>query len=328
MSGKTTRATFWLAGVLLVPAVAGGAYWIQSRRAPAAGTIAFVPQTGGAMLWEVEHFGATVAAERLKCHVYWNEPTSEADVAGQISLIDKIARGRYQGLVLAPNHQLAILTPMRRALVAGLPVVVVSAPLDLPANGKLGYIVNDDEKMGEMAASEVARILHGKGSIALVGLARYGPGVTPRVRAAERLLATKFPEIRVVSRLAGAYNTSRIEELTNRLIDSKSELNAVLSFTAASTRGAHAALKSRSVHGKIPLVGCEQDFDLMGYVGNGEMAAVVAENTYRMGFEAVGLIAASWEGKPIPARTVVPPLLITKQNLNSAEAKLFISVPR
>jgi len=103
MSGKTTRASFWLAGILLIPTVAAGAYWIQSRRAPAAGTIAFVPQTGGAMLWDVGHFGATVAAEKLKCHLYWNEPTSETDVAGQVSLIDKIARGRYRGWSSRPT---------------------------------------------------------------------------------------------------------------------------------------------------------------------------------------------------------------------------------
>ncbi len=154
------------------------------------------------MLWEVEHFGATTAAEQRKVHLYWNAPTSETDTAGQVSLIDRVALGKYQGLVLAPNHALAIRAPLRRALEAGLPVVIVSAPLDLPPSSKLGYIVNDDdEKMGELAAAEVARLIHGKGSIALVGLARYAPGVTCRVRSAERFLASRFPDIRVVSRV-------------------------------------------------------------------------------------------------------------------------------
>ena len=47
-----------------------------------------------------------------------------------------------------------------------------------------------------------------------------------------------------------------------------------------------------------------------------------------MGYEAVGLIADSLAGKPLPAQSVVPPLLITQQNLNSAEAALFTSFPR
>jgi ribose transport system substrate-binding protein len=280
------------------------------------------------MLWEVEHFGATAAAEKLKCHLYWNAPTSENDMAGQVSLIDKVSRGKYQGLVLAPNHTLGIRAPVNRALAAGLPVVIVSGQLELAASDKLGYIVNDDEKMGELAAAEIARLINGKGSVALVGVARYAPGIMTRVRAAERLLADRFPEIHVVRRLAGTYDTSRAEELTNDTLDAHPGLNAILSFTAAATRGAHAALRSRSLQQAIPLVGCEQDSDLIVYVSTGEIAALLAENTYRMGYDAVGLIAGSVAGKPLPARSVVAPLLITKQNFNSAEANLFTSFPK
>jgi ribose transport system substrate-binding protein len=328
MFDKLARVLAWAVSVVLLAILGSGAYWIWSRHLPSVPTIAFIPQSAGDMLGEVQHFGAKTATENLKCHLYWNTPTSENDVAGQVSLIDKVARGKYQGLVLAPNHSLAILASLRRALAAGLPVVVVSAPLDLPASSKLGYIVNDDEKMGELAAAEIARLLHGKGDIALVGLTRYAPGVTNRARSAERFLAHNFPDIRVISRGGAAYSAPFAEEFTDGALDSHPELKAVLSLTAASTRGAYTALKNRSLQQAIRIVGCEQDSDLIGYVGTGEIAAILAENTYRMGYEAVGLISASWSGKPIPAMSVVPPLLITKQNVNSAEASLYTSFPR
>ncbi len=328
MFDKPARVLVWATSVILLAILGAGAYWIWSRQLPSVPTIAFIPRSAGDLLWEVEHLGAKTATESLKCHLYWNAPTSENDVAGQVSLIDKVARGKYQGLVLAPNHSLAILTPLRRALAAGLPVVVVSAPLDLPASSKLGYIVNDDEKMGELAAAEIARLIRGKGAIALVGLARHAPGVANRARSVERFLASNFPEIRVISRGGAAYSAPFAEEFTDGALDSHPELKAVLSLTAASTRGAYAALKSRSLQQAIQLVGCEQDSDLIEYVGTGEIAAILAENTYRMGYEAVGLISASWAGKPIPAMSVVPPLLITKQNFNSAEASLYTSFLR
>jgi ribose transport system substrate-binding protein len=324
----TVRVSAWVTCVILFAALGGGAYWVGSRRHPAVPTIAFVPQTAGAMRWEVEHLGAKTAAERLKCHLYWNAPTSENDMAGQVMLIDRVIRGNYQGLILAPNHSRGILAPLRRALAAGLPVVVVSATLDFPASDKLGYIVNDDEKMGEIAAAEIARLIRGEGSIAIVGLTPYAPGVMQRARGAERLLASRFPEIRVVSRGGGAYNAARVEELTNGIVDAHPALKAVLSFTAVSTRGAYAALKSRSLQKAIRIVGCEQDSDLIDHVGAGEIAAIAAENTYRMGYDAVELISASWAGKPMPPMSVTPPLLITKQNFNSTEASLFTCIPR
>jgi ABC-type sugar transport system substrate-binding protein len=128
--------------------------------------------------------------------------------------------------------------------------------------------------------------------------------------------------------VGGANSAPRAEALINGAIDSHPGLNAILSFTAASTRGAHSALKSRSLQEEIPLVGCEQDSDLVNYVGTGEIAAILAENTYLMGYEAVGLISESRVGKPLPALSMVPPMLILKQNLNSAEARLFMNFPR
>jgi len=328
MFGETKRASVWVAVALLLPAIASGAFWLRSRQSSGSPTIAFIPQTAGAMLWDVEHLGASSAADQHKLRLYWNAPTSENDVAGQASVIERVGRGKYQGLVLAPDHTLATLTPLRRVLAAGLPVVVVSAQLDLPPSGRLSYIVNDDEKMGELAVEEVARLLHGKGYLALVGLARYGPGVATRVRSAEALLAAHYPDIQVVGRVAGTYDSSRSEDLTTGILSAHPELNAVLSFTAVSTRGVHAALKSRSLQHTVRLVGCEQDADLIGFLGAGEIAALVGENTYRMGFEAVGQIADSLAGKPVRARSVVAPLLITKANLNTAEVSPFTSVAR
>jgi ribose transport system substrate-binding protein len=328
MSGKTARVWVGLAGALALTVPAGIAYRMQARQAPAVPAIAFIPQTAGAMLWEVEYAGATEAAEKRKYRLFWNAPTSESDMAGQVSLIDKAARGQYQGLILAPNHTLGIRAPLHRALEAGLPVVIVGSQLDIPAGDRLAYIVNDDEKMGELAAAEVAKQIHGKGTILLVGLARFTPGVPRRLRGAERYLASQFPEIHIVSRVGGANSVPRAEALTHGVLDSHPGLSAVLSFTSVATRGVHAALKSRSLQGTVRLVGCEQDSDLMSYVRSGDIAAIVAENTYRMGDEAVGLIADSLAGRPLRAQSVIPPLLITKQNFDSAEAKLVTSLPR
>jgi ribose transport system substrate-binding protein len=325
-SGKNAGITTWTAGVALVLLTAVACK--MPRGESTVPTIAVIPQSAGGLLWEVEHFGATMGAEKRKCRLYWNAPTSENDIAGQVSLIDKVVRGRYQGLIVAPNHPLAILAPLRRAIAAGIPVVVVSAQLDIPASSKLGYLVNDDETMGQLAAAEMARLLHGKGSVALVGLTRDAPGVICRIRGAEHFLAERFPLIQVVGRSGGAFDSARAEQFTGNTVDAHPGLNGVLSFTSLSTRGVHAALKSRSLQAAVRQVGCEQDSDLIDYIGNGEIAAVVAENTYRMGHDAVQLISEALSGKALPVRSLVAPFLITRENFRSVEAKLFTGISR
>ena len=63
MFGKTINASVLVIGGVFIAALAGGAVWMQSRRAVTIPTIALVPQTAGAMLGDVEHFGAAAAAE-------------------------------------------------------------------------------------------------------------------------------------------------------------------------------------------------------------------------------------------------------------------------
>ena len=328
MPVNTGRTYAWVAGLVVFALLAAGLWRIRAGVASAVPTIAFIPQTAGPMLWEAEHQGAAQAVQKLRCHLYWNTPTSEADVAGQVTLIERVTRGNYQGLVVAPNHRFSILSPLRKAVAAGLAVVVVAEPLDLPAGPRLGYVVNDDEKMGELAAAEIARLIHGKGSIAVVGLSPTAPGVSARLLGAERLLANEFPAVTVVSRSGGAYNPTLAEDLTRGALDSHPEIQAVLGLTAGSTRGAHAAVGNGRSSGAAVIVGCEQDTDLLGYVADGGIAAIVAENTYTMGYRAVGLILGSLAGKPLPAMSLVPPLLITKRNLTSPQAGVYTSLAR
>jgi ribose transport system substrate-binding protein len=327
MSVKAARAYIWLCGLLIVAILVTWAYRIRAGGAPAVPTIAFIPQAAGPMLWEVEHLGAAHAVQKLRCHLYWNTPTSESDVAGQVTLIERVTRGNYQGLVVAPNDRFSILSPLRRAIAAGLPVVVVAEPLDLPAGPMLGYLVNDDEKMGELAAAEIARLIQGRGSIAIVGLTPAAPGVARRLRGAERLLSSKFPDIKVVSRFGGAYNSTLAEELTRSVLDAHRGLQAVLGLTANSTRGAHAAIWGRLSKVSVSIVGCEQDADLLSYVAKGEIAGILAENTQRMGYEAVGLVLGALAGKPLPSISIIPPFLITKENLKAQETAIYTSLP-
>lgn len=315
--------------VLMLAAVAaGGAYWVESRKSPVFPTIALIPQTAGALVWDVEHLGARDAASKLRYHIYWNAPTSENDVAGQVSLIDKVSRGNYTGMVLAPIQPLAILSPVRRVLAAGIPVAVVSAELELPAGGKLVYIVNDEERMGELAAAELARSMRGRGEIALAGIGRNAPGVVRRARSAERYLASRFPDIRVVSRVGWSYNSSRLEEVVNATRDEHPKLKGVLSFTAVATRGVRAALKNRPPSEPIAVVGCEQDSDVIEAVRAGEIAGIVAEDSYRMGFEGVEALAALRAGKTVASSRTVTPVLITRQNVDSEETRRLMKANR
>src|SRR6266700_866491 len=102
-----SRALGWVAVVML---------FCLGCHSVAPFTIAVIPRTSGTSLWEPEHAGAEAAAVHANAHIYWNAPTREDDVEGQIAIVNQVINKRYQGLVLAPDQALALIAPVRRAV--------------------------------------------------------------------------------------------------------------------------------------------------------------------------------------------------------------------
>src|SRR5580698_6086191 len=92
-------------------------------------TIAVIPRACGTALWEPEHAGVAHVARRQGMNVYWNAPTREDDVAGQIDLLERVVAKGYAGIIIAPDQTLPLRSPVRRIVSRGLPIVVVGTNL-------------------------------------------------------------------------------------------------------------------------------------------------------------------------------------------------------
>jgi ribose transport system substrate-binding protein len=283
--------------------------------------IAMVPRTTGVVLWEAERAGAIAAAGKHGFEIYWNAPTREDDVEGQIALLERIRKADFAGVVLAPDQALALMTPVGKIVSSGIPTVIVSSPLPLAPRSGLCYIVNDDEESGRMAAKRVALQLRGKGAVALLSLDPRLLGIMAQVRAFEDFLQHHYPAIHVVDRRLGAFNGAEAQQITSEIIDAHPQLDALVSFTSVATRGASLTLRSRDPQARIKLIGYEQDGDIIAAVSEGKIDAVLAEDSYQMGYRAIESIACFRQGKPVAPRVLLKPLLITRENVNSPETK-------
>jgi len=286
--------------------------------------VAVIPRTTGMSLWEPERAGADAAANAHGMKIYWNAPTREDDVQGQIALVEKIIDEKYAGLVLAPDQSLALMTPVRRAVSKGIPTVVIGSALPLNPGGRLSYIVSDDEQAGQMAAARVGAILNGNGTVAIIGINPDIAGVLERVRSFEATMAAQFPQIHIVEKRMGSFNVPYEQQITEEVLMGHSDLGAVLAVTADATRGAYSALSELHRTGSVKLVGCDQD--LLAPLVSGEMDSVIAEDTYEMGHRAVEWIALERQGKTAPAFQKVAPRLVTKENLNSPDIRRILGL--
>ena len=287
-------------------------------------TVAVIPRTTGLSLWEPEHAGAEAAADEHGMKIYWNAPTREDDVQGQLALIQKVIDKQYAGLVLAPDQTLALMTLVRRAVSRGIPTVIVGSGLPLEPGGKLSYILSDDAEAGRMAATRIGAILHGRGTVAILGIDPDIAGVLNRVRSFEAVLAAEYPEIRIREKRIGSFNVPYEQQITEEVLTNNPDLNAILAVTTDATRGAYSALSELHKTGTVKLVACDQD--LLLPLTTGEIDSVIAEDTYQMGYRAIELLALQRQGKTVPALIEVKPVLVTKENLNSPDIRRLLGL--
>lgn len=281
-------------------------------------TIAIIPRTTGSLLWEPEHRGAQDAAEGIGAKIYWNAPTREDDIAGQIALIEQVVAGNYQGLVLAPNQSLALITPVRRALAHGLPIVIVSSPISVPAGDKLSYILNDEEQGGRIAARRVAQLLHGQGTIAILGINPDIAGIMVRAQSFEHFLAQNDPGIHIVESHTGSFNVPHEQEVAEEALDAHPDLDAIVTLMWPSARGAMSTIDNNPKKFKAKVVSFDpEDISFT----SPSLDSVVLQNTREMGDLAVKIIHARLSGKSAPTLITLEPILVTRANANSEKVR-------
>ena len=274
-------------------------------------------------LWEPVHRGADAAAVKIGARIYWNAPTREDDVEGQIALIDQVIAKDYQGLILAPDQALALITPVRRALVRGIPTVIVSSQLPISGGGKLSYVLNDDEAAGRIAARRVAELVHGRGSVAVLGVNPDITGIMIRAQSFELFLAQNYPNIQITKK-KGSFNVLHEQQIAEETLKTDPDIDVMVGLMWASARGALSAIATTPRRRAVKVIGFDPDGALAFEIEN--LDSVIMQDTRAMGERAVELINAERHGRPMPASIQLQPTLVTRENIGAAEIRELTSM--
>jgi ribose transport system substrate-binding protein len=300
----------WVGAVALI------CWGLSSCHAPRSPLVAVIPETTAQELWESEHAGAEQAARASGMSVYWNGPSREDNITRQIQIVNNMVAHHAAGLVLSPDHAVALISPVQAALAAGIPTVIVGSPLGIQPSDRLTYIVNDDEAMGRMAAARLQPKLKAGDTVAILGVNPAILSLVQRANSIQSSLRALVPGIQIVERHSASFGFDEAEQTAERIILDTPQLRAIVSLDINQTRAAYFARRSSPMGAHIVLVGCDQDLDLVRFVRTGEVDALIAEDTYTMGFDAVEAIARLRQGDAVAPEQVVAPFLITRDNVD------------
>ena len=164
-------------------------------------TIAVIPKGTTHEFWKSIHAGAIKAERELstqgtKVRIFWKGPLREDDRDQQIQVVENFTTRRVNAIVLAPLDSQALVNPVKNAVNAGIPVVVMDS--DLKSEKQMSFVATDNFLGGKLAGDEMARLLGGKGNVILL---RYAVGsASTEAREAGFLDAIrKHPGIKLIS---------------------------------------------------------------------------------------------------------------------------------
>lgn len=289
-------------------------------------TIAVIPRDSAEEIWVSEHGGAVDAAFRHYLKIYWNGPTRDDEVEQQIALCEKVIAGRYYGLILSPNNSFALNTTIERAVESGIPVVIVGAPIPISARRGLTFVLNDAEEMGTLAAERARTILGGKGRIIILGADALSPGSVERSNAFEKALQREAPGITIEEKLAGSLSFGEAELASEQDIHAFSGRTVIFALGPNETEGAAAAVRNTGTSNRISIIGCDQTLDLLFLLRHRKIDSLLVENTRDMGNLAVKEIIAEKQGKLVSPRTLVDPVLVTRENIDQEAIQRILSL--
>ena len=287
--------------------------------------IAVIPKCTVHVFWKAVEAGAREGAKEAGVEMIWKGSLKEDDPAQQIQIVQQFVSEGVGGIVLAPIDGTALRGPVAAAMQKGIPVVIMDSPLEgEPLKDFICMVSTNNHRAGEMAGDQLGKLLHGKGTVAILRF--YKRCVSTGQREAGCLEAIKkFPDIRVI--LDDRYSGETISEAQSAaldMLDKLKEADGIFCSNEPTTFGVLLALRQNNLAGRKKLVGFDTSPALVEGLKRGEIKALVAQNPKKMGREAVQALIAIMKGETVPAVIDTGAAVVTKENLATSEIQALL----
>jgi ribose transport system substrate-binding protein len=278
--------------------------------------IGVVPKGSTHVFWQTVHAGAIKAARETGYEILWNAPAQEGDRSRQIAIVESLINQEVAGIALAPSDRAALSAVVERAAAAGIPVMIFDSGIDTAK--RLGYVGTDNRNGGRVAARRLGTALDGKGIVAVITDTPGSASTSERDAGLIDEIQKKFPAIHLLETQYCDTSRAKAREITENLLTAHDDLAGIFADHENATFGASLALKSRN-RLNVKLVGFDASEPLVNDLKEGWIDALVVQNPFQMGYEAVRAIALKLKGGSPTAETDTGVTLVRASDLDRPE---------
>ena len=279
--------------------------------------IAVIPKATSHLFWIAVENGARAAALDSKVEMLWNGPPSETDYARQIQIVDSMIARRVDGIVVAATERQALVGPISRAMAAGIPVTVFDSGIE--GDNYTSFVATNNYEGGAMAAREMVRLAGATGKVALLMNAPGSTSTMDRERGFEETLAKEAPGLVIAARQYGLSDRGKARAAAENMLTAHPDLRGMFCSSEPSAVGGALAVKARNLSGKLKLVTFDSSADLVEELKGGTIQAMVVQDPFRMGYDAVKSVVDKIDGKAVAKRIDLSARLVRRDDLDKPD---------
>ena len=258
--------------------------------------------------------GAKPQAEALGYELLVSAPDSESDYASQVQLVeDMIARG-VDGIIICAINTDAIVTAVKKANEAGIPIVMFNVQNEL-ADGKVDcYVTYDQREGGAKVADYMAEVVNGAETNVAIIEGLPSEHTTARMGGFSDRVAEKYPNIHVVASQSGDWEREKGMNAAANMMQSV-DIDAFFGLCDEMSLGAVQAVKQ--ANGKQLVFSFDGNPNAAEAVKSGDLMCTLSIGGLKTGEECVNMIDKILKGETVDKFFTIETEVITKDNVDA-----------
>lgn len=278
---------------------------------------------GSTAFWDAVEVGCREAAGKAGAELVVRKPASESDIAGQIKLLDELARENIQALVIAPCSATALSGPVSAVGAKGVKIVVIDSPLDVDVPA---YIATNHTNAGTAAGQLLGKLIGDQAEVSILRHSRTGGATLLRESSGYAALCAAHAVLTVNRDIyCGAVTGEELKQ-ARALLEKYPRTQAILASSTPGTMAMLQALRDTGRAGAIKFVGFGFNLNptIAIALANGEMHGWIAQLPGEVGGRGVDAAIALLNGQRVPEVSFCDFRVITKANLNDPQVQALL----
>jgi len=282
--------------------------------------IGFVAKSLSNDVFQAAQVGAADAAKELgpkynaDVQLEIRTPNDE-DATKQAEAIEALARMGAQGIAVSCSEANTVTPSIDKAVEKGAAVMCFDS--DAPNSKRFAYYGTDDKSCGERTVDVLAKAMGEKGTIAILGGNQSAPNLQNRVAGAQEALK-KYPNMKL-NEPGVFYHVETPEKAAEAVQNAQNANPGIQGWAMIGGWPLFTANALKWPAGSIKVVAVDALPAQLGYVKDGYVEALLAQDCYGWGMKSVEILLDKILKNQSPAdvKVIDPLTLVTKENVDS-----------